>query len=68
MSVKRTSAAEGIRLSASLIMVNLRNEVLLVRRNPKSNAFGGFHVSKNESSNTAHLVNSLKPFGYLGSC
>ncbi|TFK22791.1 hypothetical protein FA15DRAFT_671124 [Coprinopsis marcescibilis] len=32
------------RPSASLVIVNDRNEVLLVQRNPKATAFGGFHV------------------------
>ncbi|EAU82378.2 hypothetical protein CC1G_06688 [Coprinopsis cinerea okayama7 len=32
------------RPSASLVIVNHRNEVLLVQRNPKATAFGGFHV------------------------
>ena len=35
---------DDIRRSASLIIVNLRNEILLVHRNPKLTAFGGFHV------------------------
>ncbi|KAH6873663.1 hypothetical protein BKA70DRAFT_1352377 [Coprinopsis sp. MPI-PUGE-AT-0042] len=45
-----TSAAAGKavppipRPSASLVIVNHRNEVLLVQRNPKATAFGGFHV------------------------
>lgn len=32
------------RPSASLVLVNERNEILLVRRNPKAVAFGGMHV------------------------
>jgi hypothetical protein len=32
------------RPSASLIVVNARNEILLVHRNPKSSAFAGMHV------------------------
>jgi hypothetical protein len=32
------------RPSASLVIVNERNEILLVRRNPKAVAFGGMHV------------------------
>lgn len=32
------------RLSASLIVINNRNEILLVHRNPKATAFGGMHV------------------------
>lgn len=32
------------RLSASLIVVNARNELLLVHRNPKAGAFAGMHV------------------------
>ena len=32
------------RPSASLIVVNPRNEILLVHRNPKSSAFAGMHV------------------------
>ncbi|KAF6764022.1 hypothetical protein DFP72DRAFT_874045 [Ephemerocybe angulata] len=31
------------RSSASLVIVNARNEVLLVERNPKASAFGGMH-------------------------
>lgn len=32
------------RPSASLVIVNEHNEILLVRRNPKATAFGGMHV------------------------
>ncbi|KAK0463665.1 uncharacterized protein EV420DRAFT_1618637 [Desarmillaria tabescens] len=32
------------RPSASLVIINKRNEVLLVHRNPKASAFGGVHV------------------------
>ena len=32
------------RSSASLIIVNQRNEVLLVHRNPEARSFGGAHV------------------------
>ena len=32
------------RPSASLIIINERNEILLVRRNPKATIFGGMHV------------------------
>ena len=32
------------RPSASLVIVNQRNEILLVERNPKSSAFAGMHV------------------------
>lgn len=32
------------RPSASLVIVNHRNEILLVQRNPKASAFGGMHV------------------------
>ena len=32
------------RPSASLLIINERNEILLVRRNPKATAFGGMHV------------------------
>ncbi|KAF8963528.1 NUDIX domain-containing protein [Flammula alnicola] len=32
------------RPSASLVIVNERNEILLVHRNPKSSSFGGMHV------------------------
>ncbi|KAF7799542.1 hypothetical protein EIP86_010779 [Pleurotus ostreatoroseus] len=32
------------RLSASVIVVNARNEILLVHRNPKAGAFAGMHV------------------------
>ncbi|KAF8330514.1 hypothetical protein F5887DRAFT_895542 [Amanita rubescens] len=35
---------EHPRLSASLVILNHRNEVLLVHRNPKSRAYGGVHV------------------------
>src|ERR1700722_8917239 len=33
------------RPSASLVIVNDRNEVLLVHRNPQAKSFGGVHVS-----------------------
>jgi len=32
------------RPSASLVIINDRNEILLVQRNPKASAFGGMHV------------------------
>ena len=32
------------RPSASLVIINERNEILLVHRNPKATAFGGMHV------------------------
>ena len=32
------------RPSASLIIINERNEILLVRRNPEATIFGGMHV------------------------
>lgn len=38
------SPAPTPRPSASLIIINARNEILLVRRNPKATAFGGMHV------------------------
>ncbi|KAF9052821.1 NUDIX domain-containing protein [Panaeolus papilionaceus] len=47
------------RLSASLIVINNRNEILLVHRNPKATAFGGMHVfpggnyDKNQDSSLA---------------
>ncbi|KAI0683303.1 hypothetical protein BC835DRAFT_1395834 [Cytidiella melzeri] len=45
MAVKRDPANAAIpRLSASLIVINQRNEILLVHRNPKSSAFAGVHV------------------------
>ena len=33
------------RLSASLVVVNGQNEVLLVHRNPNATSFGGMHVT-----------------------
>jgi len=36
--------AEAPRPSASLVVVNPRNEVLLVHRNPKATSFAGVHV------------------------
>lgn len=33
------------RPSASLVIINKRNEVLLVHRNPKASTFAGVHVS-----------------------
>ena len=46
------------RPSASLIVVNPRNEVLLVHRNPKSGTFAGMHVSvvSKQSFDTSHRV------------
>ncbi|PPQ98830.1 hypothetical protein CVT24_003384 [Panaeolus cyanescens] len=45
MSTSTSSAAAPTpRPSASLIVVNDRNEILLVHRNPKATAFGGMHV------------------------
>ena len=40
----RSPAPPTPRPSASLIIINERNEILLVRRNPKATAFGGMHV------------------------
>jgi len=34
-----------LRLSASLVLVNSRNEILLVQRNPQATSFAGTHVS-----------------------
>lgn len=34
------------RHSASLVLVNSRNEVLMVQRNPDARSFGGVHVSR----------------------
>jgi hypothetical protein len=46
MRGKGTAAQPAIpRPSASLVVVNKNNEVLLVHRNPKSTAFAGAHVS-----------------------
>jgi hypothetical protein len=46
MRDKGTAAQPVIpRPSASLVVVNKNNEVLLVHRNPKSTAFAGAHVS-----------------------
>ncbi|KAI0091416.1 hypothetical protein BDY19DRAFT_991127 [Irpex rosettiformis] len=46
MAAERSERAKSQepRLSASLIVVNQRNEILLVQRNPKSSAFAGVHV------------------------
>ncbi|KAF8892431.1 hypothetical protein BD779DRAFT_1509047 [Infundibulicybe gibba] len=38
------NSPETPRLSASLVVVNQRNEVLLVHRNPRARFFGGVHV------------------------
>lgn len=43
MAEKKTPAVP--RPSASLVVVNPRNEILVVHRNPKSSAFAGMHVS-----------------------
>src|SRR5580658_1290802 len=45
MSAKLTKPTATPRSSASLIVVNPRNEVLLVHRNPQARSFGGYHVS-----------------------
>ncbi|KAJ6618867.1 hypothetical protein B0H10DRAFT_2028315 [Mycena sp. CBHHK59/15] len=49
MSTSSTSSASGAapptpRPSASLVIINSRNEVLLVQRNPQARSFGGVHV------------------------
>ncbi|KAF9566310.1 hypothetical protein CPC08DRAFT_740704 [Agrocybe pediades] len=47
MSSSSTTSRPAVpapRPSASLVVVNERNEILLVHRNPKATAFGGFHV------------------------
>ncbi|KAI0053887.1 hypothetical protein FA95DRAFT_1578997 [Auriscalpium vulgare] len=38
------ASPDAPRPSASLIVVNARNEILLVQRNPQANAFAGVHV------------------------
>ncbi|KAF9779884.1 hypothetical protein BJ322DRAFT_1086998 [Thelephora terrestris] len=43
-SVKNTAGPSVPRPSASLIVVNDRNEILLVQRNPNSRSFAGAHV------------------------
>ncbi|KIY50753.1 hypothetical protein FISHEDRAFT_71077 [Fistulina hepatica ATCC 64428] len=43
-SATRNATAVPFRLSASLVIVNERNEILLVQRNPKSRFFAGVHV------------------------
>jgi hypothetical protein len=46
VSVAAMSPALAIpRPSASLVVVNARNEILFVHRNPLASAFGGVHVS-----------------------
>ena len=45
------------RPSASLIIVNERNEILLVHRNPKASTFAGMHVSS-----SVHHALSLSDF------
>ena len=54
-----TAAANGAgpsvpRPSASLIVVNHRNEILLVQRNPKSRSFAGAHVRRHSLSYHEH--------------
>ena len=45
MSTTSSSGSPSVpRPSASLIVVNHRNEILLVHRNPKASSFGGVHV------------------------
>ena len=51
------------RPSASLVVVNERNEILLVRRNPKASAFAGMHV---RCSDEAYLHSIDTPGACLG--
>jgi len=44
MSATAVSAPMALRPSASLVIVNERNEILLVHRNPQARHFGGVHV------------------------
>ena len=44
------SAPAKPRPSASLIVVNSQNEVLLVQRNPKAGSFAGAHVGQSRST------------------
>lgn len=44
MSTSSSSMAQPPRASASLIVVNKHNEILLVQRNPAARSFGGMHV------------------------
>ena len=39
-----SSAAKDLKRSASLVVVNSSNEVLLVHRNPNATSFAGMHV------------------------
>ena len=47
------------RPSASLILVNARNEILLVHRNPRSSTFAGMHVSETYVHSRASYLTSL---------
>ena len=44
MAPAQTKTPAIPRLSASLVVINHRNELLLVHRNPKSGTFAGMHV------------------------
>ena len=47
-SMRRAESTKPIaipRPSASLVVVNKHNEILLIHRNPQASSFGGFHVS-----------------------
>jgi len=49
------------RPSASLIIVNARNEVLLVHRNPQARHFGGVHVRSESSIHRLGILLKGKP-------
>jgi hypothetical protein len=63
---KANPPADAIRPSASLVIVNSRNEILLVHRNPKLTAFGGLHVRKPycNRSHSAQLFDDIRVYIY----
>ncbi|KAJ7681765.1 NUDIX hydrolase domain-like protein [Mycena rosella] len=53
MSTSTSPAPPTPRPSASLVIINSRNEVLLVHRNPQARSFGGVHVFPGGNLDTA---------------
>ena len=62
MSSTRGIEASLPRPSASLIVVNDKNEILLVQRNPKATSFSGMHVRHSYLNRGHNLTHQCKVF------
>lgn len=55
-TVSSSSSSQVPRPSASLVIVNERNEILLVHRNPQARHFGGVHVRGSSTPDSRNLL------------